>query len=128
MEIKVTKSTAQGYTNRPNDAELGFGKYMTDHMFLMEYDEGQGWHDARIEPYGPLDLDPAAMVLHYDQEVFEGLKAYAQPDGGIALFRPDKNMDRMNASLQRLLMPALDYDAFFLAKENMNGLSGMVLP
>ena len=75
--------------------ELGFGKYTTDHMFLMDYSrQGKGWHDARIEPYGDLRLDPTAMVLHYNQEVFEGLKAYHLPDGAIALFRPEKNIER----------------------------------
>ena len=104
MEIKVTKST-KPRQNRPKESELGFGKYTTDHMFLMDYALGKGWHDARIVPYQDLCLDPAAMVLHYNQEVFEGLKAYALADGGIGLFRPDKNIQRMNASAQRLVMP-----------------------
>ena len=70
---------------------LHFGRYFTDHMFLMNYDKGEGWHDARIVPYGPFPLDPAAMCLHYGQEVFEGMKAYLTPDGTIQLFRPDEN-------------------------------------
>lgn len=94
---------------KPADgAALGFGKYYTDHMFIMNYDEGEGWHNARIVPYGPLSLDPAAMCLHYGQEVFEGLKAYRAPDGEVVLFRPDRNMARLNVSNERLCIPALD--------------------
>jgi branched-chain amino acid aminotransferase len=70
MEIKVAKSTTIGQRPRPKDSELGFGKYLTDHMFLMDYTRQAGWHDPRIEPYQALSLDPAAMVLHYGQEVF----------------------------------------------------------
>ena len=110
MEIKVTKSTTIGQRPRPKDSELGFGKYLTDHMFLMDYTREAGWHDPRIEPYQSLRLDPAAMVLHYGQEIFEGLKAYHLPDGGIGLFRPDKNIKRMNVSARRMVMPELDPD------------------
>lgn len=77
-------------------------------MFLMNYDEGKGWHDPRIVPYGPIELDPAAMCLHYGQEVFEGLKAYRTEDGRILLFRPDRNMARLNSSNERLCIPAID--------------------
>jgi branched-chain amino acid aminotransferase len=119
MEIEVTKSTTIGQRPRPKDSELGFGKYLTDHMFLMDYTRLTGWHDPRIEPYQPLNLDPAAMVLHYGQEVFEGLKAYHLPDGGIALFRPDKNIERMNASARRMVMPELDPDLFFQAMKEL---------
>ncbi len=108
MEIKVTKSTTIGQKPRPKDSDLGFGRYFTDHMFLMDYTRDKGWHDPRIESYQSLDLDPAAMVLHYGQEVFEGLKAYHLPDGGIALFRPDKNIERLNASARRMVMPEMD--------------------
>jgi branched-chain amino acid aminotransferase len=110
MEIKVTKSTTVGQKPRPKDTELGFGKYTTDYMFLMDYSEGRGWHDARIVPYQDLTLDPTAMVLHYNQEVFEGLKAYHLEGGGIALFRPEKNIERMNASARRMVMPEADQD------------------
>lgn len=113
MEITVKKSTSIGQKPHPKDSELGFGKYVTDHMFLVNYKEGNGWHDARIEPYGPLNLDPAAMVLHYGQEVFEGLKAYHLQDGGIALFRPYKNIERMNRSARRLVMPEIDPELYF---------------
>jgi branched-chain amino acid aminotransferase len=119
MEIKVTKSTTIGQKPRPKDSELGFGKYTTDHMFLMDYHEGKGWHDARIEPYHELSLDPTALVLHYNQEVFEGLKAYHLEDGGIGLFRPDKNIERMNGSAQRMVMPEVDPDFFLKALKEL---------
>jgi branched-chain amino acid aminotransferase len=114
MKISITKSKTIGQRPRPkSDAELGFGKYFSDHLFLLNYDEGMGWHNPRIEPYGDLCLDPASMVLHYAQEVFEGLKAYRMPDGGIALFRPHKNIERMNRSAVRMCMPEIDEDLFF---------------
>ena len=75
---------------------------------FMNYDEGEGWHNPRIVPYGPFELDPAAMVLHYAQEIFEGMKAYRTADGSIQLFRPDKNMARMNVSCERLCIPKID--------------------
>ena len=83
---------------------------MTDHMFIVDYDEGQGWHDPRIVPYGPLPLDPASKVLHYGEEIFEGLKAYRTADGSIQLFRPDCNIQRMNDSADRLCMPQIPYE------------------
>ncbi|MDR1733848.1 MAG: branched-chain amino acid aminotransferase [Oscillospiraceae bacterium] len=90
------------------ETKLGFGSIFTDHMFIMNYDEGEGWHNARIVPYGPFQLDPSAMCLHYGQEVFEGLKAYRGVDGVIRLFRPDENMKRLNLSNDRLCIPAVD--------------------
>ena len=93
---------------KPDWDNLGFGKHFTDHMFIMDYDAGQGWHDARIVPYQNLSLDPACMVFHYAQEMFEGLKAYRTPDGEIQLFRPDQNIDRMNNTNERLCIPQLD--------------------
>lgn len=107
MEIKIER-TKNPKTRPTDESKLGFGNYYTDHMFVMNYDEGQGWHDARIVPYGPVELDPAAMCLHYGQEVFEGLKAYRCADGEIRLFRPDKNMARLNLSNDRLCIPAID--------------------
>ena len=71
-----------------DESKLGFGKIFTDHMFIMNYDEANGWHDGRVVPYGPIALDPSAMVFHYAQELFEGLKAYRTADGSIQLFRP----------------------------------------
>ena len=92
---------------KPDWDNLGFGKHFTDHMFIMDYDAGQGWHDARIVPYQNLSLDPACMVFHYAQEMFEGLKAYRTPDGGVQLFRPDKNIARMNNTNERLCIPQI---------------------
>ena len=107
MEIKLVKTTTP--KQKPADeASLGFGKFFTDHMFIAEYTVGKGWHDARIVPYGPLSIDPASPVLHYGQEIFEGLKAYRRKDGGIQLFRPMENALRMNRSAERICMPPLD--------------------
>ncbi len=93
---------------KPDWNNLGFGRYFTDHMFIMDYDKGMGWHDARIVPYQNLSLDPACMVFHYAQEMFEGLKAYRTPDGKIQLFRPDKNIERMNNTNTRLCIPHIE--------------------
>jgi branched-chain amino acid aminotransferase len=94
-------------------ADPGFGTAFSDHMVTIEWSEGRGWHDARVEPYGSITLDPATAVLHYAQEVFEGLKAYQRADGSIALFRPEANAARLNASARRLAMPELP-EAIFL--------------
>ena len=105
MEIKFTPAAT--LKEKPDSSKLVFGKAMTDHMLIIDYDEGQGWHDARIIPYGPLQIDPAAKVLHYAQEIFEGLKAYRTQDGSIQLFRPRDNIARMNQSAQRLCLPQI---------------------
>src|ERR1700754_5210930 len=83
----------------------GFGRVFTDHMVTIRYAEEKGWYDARLEPYGPISLDPATAALHYGQEIFEGLKVYAQEGGGFALFRPEQNARRFNRSAARLAMP-----------------------
>ena len=106
IKIEKTKTPKQ----KPDPNHLGFGQYFTDHMFVMDYTEGKGWHDARIVPYAPLELDPASMVFHYGQAIFEGLKAYKAPDGRILLFRPEKNMNRVNVSNDRLCMPQIDVE------------------
>jgi branched-chain amino acid aminotransferase len=93
-------------------ADPGFGRYFTDHMVTIRWSEEQGWHDARVLPYGPLSLDPAAMVFHYGQEIFEGLKAYRQPDGSVASFRADANAARFQVSATRLAMPTLPEELF----------------
>ena len=93
-------------------AAPGFGRYFTDHMVVIDHDVAQGWHDARLVPYGPFSIDPATMVLHYAQEIFEGLKAYRQPDGSVATFRPESNAARFATSADRLAMPALPGDLF----------------
>lgn len=88
--------------------QLGFGKTFTDHMFVMNYTEGKGWHDPRIVPYEPLTLEPSCMVFHYGQSVFEGMKAYRTSNGKIHLFRPEQNFKRMNQSNERLCIPPID--------------------
>ncbi len=93
---------------KPDDSNLQFGKIFTDHMFVMDYNPEQGWHDARIVPYGPLNYDPATAVFHYGQAIFEGMKAYAAPDGSIQLFRPEENMRRLNQSNDRICIPPVD--------------------
>jgi branched-chain amino acid aminotransferase len=93
-------------------ADPGFGKVFSDHMVSIEWDEGRGWHSATIGPRGPIALDPAAAVLHYAQEIFEGLKAYRLADGSMAMFRPEANAARFNASARRLAMPELPEDLF----------------
>ncbi len=114
MQISTTRS------ERPvDDARLaeilanpGFGVHFTDHMFTVEWTPEQGWHDARVEPYGPLTLDPATAVLHYAQEIFEGMKAYRHEDGSIWAFRPEENAARMLRSSHRLALPELPVDDF----------------
>ena len=105
QEIKITR--AQTLKEKPESSTLVFGKSMTDHMFIVDYDAGQGWHDPRIVPYAPLQIDPAAKVLHYAQEIFEGLKAYRTDDGSIQLFRPMDNIRRMNDSAERISLPQI---------------------
>lgn len=101
---------AQRKRRPADDSALGFGKIFSDHMFLMEYSQERGWHDARVAPYGPIPLDPASMVLHYGQEIFEGMKAYRGHGGTICLFRPRMNFERMNRSAARLCMPEISAD------------------
>ncbi|MDR3050398.1 MAG: branched-chain amino acid aminotransferase [Oscillospiraceae bacterium] len=109
---KITIQETQRRKDKPADeAELGFGTLFTDHMLVMDYDWGQGWGDMRIVPYGPFQMDPACCVLHYAQTIFEGLKCYRRADGGLQLFRPVDNFERMNISAQRLCMPQLDIPA-----------------
>ena len=109
MEIKITKTASP---KAKPQGKLGFGKVFTDHMFVMNYTEGKGWHDARIEPYHKLELDPSAMVFHYGQEMFEGLKAYMGADGKARLFRPIMNARRTNATNDRLCIPQIPEEDF----------------
>ncbi|MDR0842516.1 MAG: branched-chain amino acid aminotransferase [Acidobacteriota bacterium] len=111
--IRIDKTTRP--KTKPDWTRLPFGHYYTDHMFIADYTEGRGWHDARIVPYAPLSLDPAAMVFHYAMEVFEGLKAYAAKDGRTLLFRPWENAKRLNSSAERICMPAYPEDGFLNA-------------
>ncbi len=108
MEIKITRTECPKAL--PDSSTLGFGKIFTDHMFVMDYSKQEGWHDARIIPYGNLSISPACTALHYGTEIFEGLKAYRTPDGGVQLFRPIENARRMNRSAERLCMPEIPED------------------
>lgn len=111
MEVKIVKAKEEELKPKPEDeSTLGFGDIFSDHMFLMDYEEGKGWYAPRIEPYHDLSIDPAAMGLHYGQEIFEGLKAYRGGDGSIYLFRAKDNFVRMNNSARRLCMPEVDID------------------
>ena len=113
LNIRVEKTTSP--KQKPDGKNLGFGKIFTDHMFVMNYTEGQGWHDARIVPFQDLTLSPACMVFHYGQEMFEGLKAYRGADGKARLFRPIMNARRTNASNARLCIPELPEEDFVQA-------------
>jgi branched-chain amino acid aminotransferase len=122
MDIKIVKVEPNKFKPKPADeSKLGFGKIVTDHFFTMKYHVDRGWHDAIIEPYRPLSLDPTAMCLHYGQEIFEGLKAYRGKNDQIFLFRPLENIKRMNTSAERLCMPMIDPELF------MNALKKLVL-
>ncbi|MFG3253452.1 branched-chain amino acid aminotransferase [Streptomyces sp. NPDC048172] len=112
------KPSAQPLPGAERDAVLanpGFGRYFTDHMVTIKWTEGRGWHDAQLQPYAPLQIDPANMTLHYAQSIFEGLKAYRQPDGSVAVFRPDANARRFQRSARRLAMPELPVETFIEA-------------
>ena len=109
MEVRVERTTNP--KAKPEDmSKVSFGSIFTDHMFLMDHDPENGWHDARIVPYGPLQIQPGSTVLQYAAEVFEGLKAYRTPDGSVQIFRPDENAKRMNNSAERMALPTMDVD------------------
>lgn len=114
LDIKIEKTKNPKRIPGP-DTTLEFGTIFTDHMFLMDYHQGKGWHNARIEPYHSLTLDPSAMVFHYGQEMFEGLKAYKEESGKILLFRPDKNIERANNTNGRLCIPKIPEEDFLQA-------------
>jgi len=111
MNIRISKTT-QPKQKPVDESKLAFGRVFTDHMLLIDYKTGKGWHDPRVVPYGPLSLDPACSVLHYGQEIFEGLKCYRRPDGGFQLFRPRDNFERMNRSALRMGMASVDVELF----------------
>jgi branched-chain amino acid aminotransferase len=106
--IRISRATTK--KPKPKDSELTFGTVFTDHIFVMDFQEEKGWYDPRVEPYGPFPLDPAAAVLHYAQAVFDGLKAFRRRDGQVRLFRPQKHVERLIQSSQRLCIPPLDPD------------------
>lgn len=126
MSILINKVTSSNFSNCPK--ELGFGSVFSDHMFSQEYQKGSGWANARIDPYHPITLDPAAAVFHYGQEIFEGLKAYRRPDGGINLFRPEENVRRFNKSAERMMMPTVDEQQHLEALSTLVSLDGIWVP
>lgn len=118
MEIRIERTNTP--KQKPTDeTQLGFGKLFTDHMFIMDYHEGKGWHDPRIVPYAPISLDPSASVFHYAQECFEGLKAYRRGDGQIQLFRPDCNGQRLQDTHTRLCIPTIPVEDFVQAVKTL---------
>ena len=119
--MKITLNPNQSpATDADREAKIaagGFGKYYTDNMVIAEWSENDGWGDAELKAYGPLSLDPATSVLHYGQEIFEGMKAYRQPDGGVSLFRPEANAERFNSSARRMALPEIPVSDFVGAVE-----------
>ncbi|NSC24088.1 branched-chain amino acid aminotransferase [Streptomyces albus subsp. chlorinus] len=118
------KPSASPLGDAERDAVLanpGFGRHFTDHMVTIQWTAGRGWHDARLEPYAPLQMDPANMTLHYAQSIFEGLKAYRQPDGSVKVFRPEANARRFQRSARRLAMPELPVETFVEACDLLVG-------
>ena len=126
MKFPVTKNPNPG--TMPEASKLGFGSVFSDHMFVMDYNSKDGWHDARIIPYGPLSLSPAASVFHYAGEVFEGLKAYRRKDGRVQLFRHDANVERLNISAERIGLPQVPVDVAMAAIEQLVELDQAWVP
>ncbi len=118
LDIQITRT--QSPRQRPTDeTKLGFGKIFTDHMFLMDYDTERGWHDPRVVPYAPFTLDPACVIFHYAQELFEGLKAYRTADNTIQIFRPECNGARMQDSCDRMCVPQIPVEDFVQAVKTL---------
>ncbi|MDH4322336.1 MAG: branched-chain amino acid aminotransferase [Desulfobulbaceae bacterium] len=120
MEIRLEKASAGERKAKPDASALGFGRHMADHMFVMAWSQEKGWHDAAVTKYASFAMDPAAMVLHYGQAIFEGLKAFRGKDSRIHLFRPTANFERMNRSAERMCMPQIPVD------EVMTGLRMLI--
>lgn len=112
MEQKISITKTTNPKQKPDPNTLRFGDVFTDHMFIMDYKEGKGWYNPRIIPYGPLEIDPAAAVFHYAQEMFEGLKTYITKEGNVQLFRPQMNAKRTNKTNDRLCIPRIDEDFY----------------
>ena len=129
MEIKILPLPDEAKkTKFTDESQLGFGKLFTDRMFIAEWKIGQGWVDARIQPYAPFQLDPACLVLHYAQEIFEGMKAYRWKDGSVALFRPEMNARRFNHSADRICMPEVPEELFLKGVEELVKLEADWIP
>ncbi len=116
--IKIEKAAV--LKEKPSLEGIPFGTYFSDHMFLLNYDKGKGWHDPRIVPFANFELSPAAVVFHYAQEIFEGMKAYKSPNGEVLLFRPEENAKRLNSSAERLCIPHVPEEIF------LSGLKALI--
>ncbi len=125
LEITVKKSA--NLKEKPDFSKLGFGKYFTDHMFVMDYDSKNGWHDARIVPFDYIPIHPASTVLHYGAEIFEGMKAYKTKDG-YQMFRPTENLKRLNNSAERLCLPTIDEELFLKGLTELINLDYQWIP
>ncbi len=126
MQLTITKSDT--LKSKPDNSSLGFGTIFTDQMFNMDYNPDNGWHNPRIEPYTPIEMDPATAVLHYGQAVFEGLKAYKTDSGGVQFFRPKDNFKRLNRSCQMLCIPEFDEAFVFDAMKQLVALEKDWIP
>ena len=128
FHVSVTANPTPDEVRQSILAEPGFGKFHTDHMVSIDYTADAGWHNARVMPYGPIELDPSAVVLHYAQEVFEGLKAYRWTDGSIVSFRPEANAARMRASARRLAIPELPDELFIASLQQLIAVDSAWVP
>ncbi len=127
LNISIEKTTTPK-AKPVDETKLGFGNIFTDHMFVMEYSVEKGWHDAKIMPYQPLSMDPASMVFHYGQEMFEGLKAYNGQNGKVLMFRPDKNIERANNTNRRICIPEIPAEDFLNAMTTLVALEKDWIP
>lgn len=130
MEFTLERSSTPRSDEQREEilANPGFGKYYTDHMVSIEYDQDRGWHDAKVMPYGPITLDPATNFIHYGQSIFEGMKAYRHADGHLRTFRPLKNAERFQNSARRLAMPELPVEVFVQSLVNLMRVDGDWVP
>ncbi len=128
IALKPTRTPLAAHEREAILADPGFGRSFTDHMVTVDFEEGRGWHNAQLVPYASISLDPAAMVLHYGQAIFEGLKAYRQPDGTLATFRPEMNARRFQRSARRLAMPELPEELFLASIEALVGQDAAWVP
>lgn len=126
--LNIKKTLSDNLKTLPPSEKLGFGNYFTDHMFVAKYKEGQGWHDLQVSPYGPLQIDPGASVFHYGQALFEGMKAFRQIDGEIALFRPEFNHQRMVEGAARLCLDAPPLDLFMAGLRELVSIDKRWIP
>jgi len=128
LEVTLEKVADEKRKEKPSQDGLGFGQHFTDHMFLMKWNRENGWHDAKVCPYDDFKLDPAAVVFHYGQAIFEGMKAYKGDDGQVYLFRPQDNFERMNSSAVRMCMPRIPVEQVLKALKGLLYLEKSWIP